>query len=909
MKAAPPTTQHAESRYTTLATRFGLLATAVVGWSTASRFLDVGNIPANSLSLGLMLGTWVVCFALLGLAIPSRPPRWAPWAIAAACALLFADFLQMEEVQAGMRGIHAATDVYVFQDYAARLLLGGSNPYAHDLRPGFGVHHLWLMHSTPLLNGDFTGQLAYPALSPLLFALFQVLGLPTWLLYPLLLVATLVVLFLAAPEEWRPLILLPWFAEPRFLTYAFNGVNDYGWSLLLVLVVATWHKPRQRGIWYGLACAYKQQPWLLAPFLLIRLWREADGAPRQRLRDLARFGGWAAVPFILLNLPFVIMDPSAWLTGVTEPLSADMITLGSGLSALTTTGVVVLPKALHSILLWGGLGILAWVYWRHFPRLVELMWIAPGMAMWLGNRSLTAYWYFWALPLALALARAWRHPPTNEQPVADHRPTALVLASFLAFILASLWWYGRTEPPFRVEVLPRVDGSGEWVNRLAITVENTDDEVLVPRFSVQSKSKQPLQWVATRVPEALQPGEHQTYVLHTDVLWKRFHVRHGARVTVQDAHSYDRRSTVFLPPVRGFQHQGHIVNGSFQYWMPNGPWGWSLTGPRRAGRVEPLSPSFGPGRVAISLHSSRDREYRSVGLETSLSLPTSPIAVEVKVPAAANQLPNLDLLYGVELVVHRRTVLLLPGDAASSGTLDDGRPYQIIPAPRETWTEIEVDPAQVFATLNLPAAPDRAHSRGITDNDDSMTPMILRVMTAVRGWGRGAETQFGSVRSVVTGDEIQRHFERTRRHPEEWELWIANYNAELGNLEVAKAHLERAIDLAPNDPRAYFRLGEALVALRAPEAALEAFAGAASHGHDTADIARGRGWALLQLGRFQEASEAFEAALVGYRDANRLGTWYEDVQRGARAAAEGLAECDPGADPCEPDRDDAVRSE
>ena len=91
------------------------------------------------------------------------------------------------------------TDLVIFQDYAARLPLQGENPYLHDLRPAFELHGSALTYSTPLLDGDYTGRMAYPALSALAFVPFIWAGLAAKWVYPLVFVATAITLWRASP--------------------------------------------------------------------------------------------------------------------------------------------------------------------------------------------------------------------------------------------------------------------------------------------------------------------------------------------------------------------------------------------------------------------------------------------------------------------------------------------------------------------------------------------------------------------------------------------------------------------------------------------------------------------------------------------------------------------------------------
>src|SRR5690606_7426377 len=113
-----------------------------------------------------------------------------------------------------------------------------------------------------------------------------------------------------------------------------------------------------------------------------------------------------------------------WLLGVSEPVRAPMITFGQGLSAVTMVGAIVMPKTVYSALMFGTLGLTVWIYARHFRQLRELLWIAPAIALWLGNRGLTSYWYFNTIPLALALFRERPRPELDDgSPEPSWKPT------------------------------------------------------------------------------------------------------------------------------------------------------------------------------------------------------------------------------------------------------------------------------------------------------------------------------------------------------------------------------------------------------------------------------------------------------------------------------------------------------
>ena len=153
--------------------RFGLAATAVIGWKGASQVWEAGNTVSNKASLILMLVTCLASFVLLILAALRRPPAGAALLIPVVLLFVFLDFSQTHSVHQFTKGTLVTTDVLVYDDYAARLILEGENPYLHDLRPGHEVFRANLEYSTPLLDAGLASQLVYPALAPLLFVPFQ----------------------------------------------------------------------------------------------------------------------------------------------------------------------------------------------------------------------------------------------------------------------------------------------------------------------------------------------------------------------------------------------------------------------------------------------------------------------------------------------------------------------------------------------------------------------------------------------------------------------------------------------------------------------------------------------------------------------------------------------------------------
>lgn len=395
--------------------------------------------------------------ALLFLAVGERPPAWG-WlrsrrvqGVVLALTLLAAlvgvkQFGTM--VVASFEPPYYPNDGATLDQYAAEQLLAGHNPYVTTdivaaLRqepPGNSAY------VTPLLNGPFAhrapqdypsaaeraaavrsqpvGQpdkvrgietrLSYPALAFLPLAPLVWAGLPN--ATPLTLLAALALGYLlvsSVPRAWRPWVALLFLADVPLLNAAVIADPDV---LYIAPLFAAW-RWRERGVisalLLGAALATKQLAWFSAPFLLLLVWRE-----RGAHAAAGRLAGAVGV-FAVVNGPFFVAHPRAWLAGVLAPQFDPMFPLGNGLIRLSLSGILPLaPARVYTaleLLAFGG--ALVW-YWRHCLRAPALGYALAAAPLFFAWRSLTTYFYFTALPaLALALRSAQQRDDTA--PTAD----------------------------------------------------------------------------------------------------------------------------------------------------------------------------------------------------------------------------------------------------------------------------------------------------------------------------------------------------------------------------------------------------------------------------------------------------------------------------------------------------------
>lgn len=310
---------------------------------------------------------------------------------------------------------YLGTDVALFTTYAADLTLKGQNPYAASMLPSMAAldiptDQLQLpgfktAYITPKTDGTVVTRLSYPAGAVLIFLPQMLLGigrpdmLATLVVPVLALVAFLIRI---TPPRLAALPLLVTLAPRNMVISSLGGINDGFWVLPLVVTIVLWARDRRgaAGITYGLACAMKQQPWFCAPFLAY--WLYADrGCLRAALPAWTRFFGPAAVVFGVINLPFALADPVAWLNGVFTPLQdagAPLITQGFGLALLTTADVAALPKWYYLVVMVAWALVLLALYAIYFPRSRWMAWIVPALILMANYRSLPTYAVYVAPP-------------------------------------------------------------------------------------------------------------------------------------------------------------------------------------------------------------------------------------------------------------------------------------------------------------------------------------------------------------------------------------------------------------------------------------------------------------------------------------------------------------------------------
>jgi hypothetical protein len=727
-------------------------------------------------------------FALAAAAV-RRPPQYLRWIILTAYVVqvLVPVFTWVQ--LSGLPDL-VSTDVGLNTDLAGTLIRHGQNPYSWDYGGIYDLYRTSQRNGTPLLNAAIVSRYSYPALLFLLVVPFQAIGLPgVFTLSVLAHIATLILTFMAAPRRWQPVILLPVMAGFDFVTQTVIGILDIVWILVLVAMVAAWRRPTLRAILYGLAISLKQPPALLAPFLLIRLWKEAEpGRPWDRLR---RFILISAAAFLLTNGPFLVWNPVAWFAGYTDPVRNAIVILSyGGLSTLTQGGILYLPKLYFLCAALTVFGLLLFIFWRHYDALRDALWIFPGIVLWFSYRTLISYWLFWAFPMLLAVVtRGLTFKPPDRR--ASWKPSLAV--TFGAVLMLVVVGGVLGSPDGHVKLRLRMPMISHWgaIDHLAVEMTNLGTHAITPRFAIQSRStfSNPLPWYIEDGPLTLSPGQDAVYAIGSMRVDRTFSGAEPVQLVVSDAGGdYSLRGLLTIEPDPAFQWPEMIFNADYRIWSAaqGMPLSWSPT------NLQSASVVTRDGRHALQLNAPPTSEVPSEhSLSTSFLHPGVPFGIWLY-PSAG----SVSSAYGLDVSDGTNRLWILFGPQPYTGPVPGGvRVLQhIIPSGAWTYREIDLDSAYAEAGLSLPEL-SRTFYRGL-DIDARLIRLGLFFTTDPSTTG---EVLFGPIIQSNEPPAPQALVAETLSHPAEYYARLGKEYELQRNDALALEAYQNALRFAPGD--------------------------------------------------------------------------------------------------------------
>ncbi len=854
--------------------RIGLISTTLVLFGFASDIWTAGEAFREPLSLLLSFLAWLGGLTTLILAILRNIPRRASWLILASLILVVLGYAHLNrETYTSLTTNH--TDNEMIAQFAVEALQNGENPFTLNFSDMLRVYRDQGINYTPFLDGAFQHRVTYPALPTLLYTAVD------WLGFDLgqgavraaslvALIALLILLFLGAPEPLRPVVLLPLFILRDFVFAPLSGVQDVIWGVLLVGMVYAWRRPALRAVLYGLACSFRQQPWFVAPFLLIYMWYHEPGTPRERLRRIGFFVLVSAGVFALINLPFLVWDPGAWLNGALEPSYAPFNYLSRGLGILSEYGLVPFPREFYTVTQVSALAILLVLYWFYAPVLGQAFWIFPGLFFWFYYRGLPSYWAHW-IPVMLAAvaggaARAFSS--SLRVPRAAHRPRHAIPVILVAgILLANLGWAATLlarEPLVTVSYTPPIETYHSGLgNRLRVTVHNRSEGVLTPRFAVRPDyGQQTLPWHIISGPEQLRPGQWAEYLIDAKTAPSRgFKIARGAQLAVTDAGGdYSLHALLDIPPQTNYDNPDQIANPDYVYWPQDGPapLEWALLPP--PGSAASLSLQPVEGHTALVLEAAADPTRRALPVVRVQQTVPFPERFDLWVyPASAATDPDTHL-YGLEIDDGDHRLWVLFGDSDHEGVLDsENHRYLYQRVPLNTWSKQTIDLRELYEQLGWPQPLLSSRLvRGIRYD----VPQVRLSLIAGDPSPAPARWLFGPIEQEVSAKHSDAWVDEALDHPDRYYVSVGDKHRRQRNYDLAEAAYRTALTYDDTSADASFGLAESLFWQDDWDDAIEAYQKALALGYQRPFMAyKGLGWVYSSLGSLEDARLNFELAI------------------------------------------------
>src|SRR3989441_143082 len=312
-------------------------------------------------------------------------------------------FISLYVVISRLLVVSYTTDTVVGTYMGVLRALQLQSPYGFSIKPLLDKFGFSPSFYTPGVDGSFDFHLAYPSLSFLSIVPFYLLGLhdvrDTVFIFHIMSILTI---FALAPARLKSVSVLPF---TLFSIVIAGSWTDSIWAFFLVLTTVLWYRhPKASWVSLGIAVAVKQIAIVIAPFLLLRLWKET---PYQGLRSLTRSIGLMLSAFFLPNLPFIIYSPGSWWAAVVAPFLPNapaQVPGGIGLSGFLLDLGIALPSSFFLVLMGGVSGILFYLYAKH-RGLNSIVFAFPILIFFFYYRSFPNYMAYWLFPLVLELCR------------------------------------------------------------------------------------------------------------------------------------------------------------------------------------------------------------------------------------------------------------------------------------------------------------------------------------------------------------------------------------------------------------------------------------------------------------------------------------------------------------------------
>ncbi len=446
------------------------------------------------------------------------------------------------------------TDELAFDQYAAQLVQHGMNPYVHSMNPSFNLFRVSPDGYTYTLTGQAVTQFSYPSLAFLVYLPFLILGWSHELGVGLNLIAwaaSILLMFRLLPRNMRAAALVLGLVD-AYLSNAAGGVTDVLYMPLLIIAAYRWdrfgldRRSYIAPVMVGLAMAIKQTPWPLLVFVLAAL--ACDEYTRAGIESaLRRAGRYLAIvlaTFFVVNLPFIVMAPSAWVSGTLTPLVKNMVPSGQGTVALSLFLHLGGGSLFAFTVATAFMALLTFVaYVGTYPLMRPATFMFPALIYFFTSRSQTNY-LIALIPVAIIGAvtagaapqavpssgldgtlletgltgrgsRAWLARVVGpDGPVRTLRWAQAIAVSALLFVIAMVYSVTAPSPLNMTITKVKVNGILGLVQQVTVRVTNRSNTRARPAFTIEDSRGYTTFWKASRGPSSLAPGQTAKYTLY-----------------------------------------------------------------------------------------------------------------------------------------------------------------------------------------------------------------------------------------------------------------------------------------------------------------------------------------------------------------------------------------------------------
>jgi len=422
------------------------------------------------------------------------------------------------------------TDEVAFDQYAAQLFAHFHNPYQHSMAPSLTTFHVSQYVTTFRLDGTPLTSLSYPDLSFLVYVPFVLLGWTTQLANAVNVGAWALAVVLAyrfLPRPVKPMAII-FGSTVVYTSFALGGVSDALYLPLLIVAVYRWDRFPELSGWrswvspvaLGLAMSVKQTPWLVLLFLALGLFLDAELRGERRLgtRIALTYAVRAVLAFVVVNLPFIAVDPVAWAHGTLSPVVSNLIPEGQGWVALSTfLGIGGGTLTAYSVLLACALICAVVLFVVAYPRTKLLVVLMPAFVLIFSSRSFASYLLMLALPAVVAACSVqvrWDGAPSVREVFwGSVRRRVAVLGSIalvaVTLLVAVLW-----PPPLRLSIAAVYGSGGQFaINRVVVNASNDSGQAVHPVFAAKSGGQITAPWLVLSGPSSLGAGQAAQYLV------------------------------------------------------------------------------------------------------------------------------------------------------------------------------------------------------------------------------------------------------------------------------------------------------------------------------------------------------------------------------------------------------------